>query len=134
MEIVDERIESKSIKDKIFSFDFVKRLKGIKNIRIIAIVFIIAIALIIYSSVSANPSDTAPTSMSDDEIRLSSILSSLDGVGEVESMISMRDGEIVGVLVIAEGGENPLTRLRIIDASASALGVDKSIVSVFSKN
>ncbi len=112
---------------------FIKKIKSIKNIQIILVVFIIAIALIIYSSVmTSNVEDVGV--MNEDEMRLNAILSSIDGVGEVESMITVKDGDIVGVLVIAEGGDNPLIRLRLIDASASALGVDKSIVSVFSKS
>lgn len=130
MNNIDARIND--FKEKINSLEIVRRIKGIKNIRIIVVIFIIAIALIIYSNVSTQSTASSPvTSMTDEEIRLCDILSNLDGVGEVMSMISVRDGEIVGVLIIAQGGENPLTRLRIIEASAAALGVDKSIVSVY---
>ncbi len=109
-----------------------EKIKGIKNIKIIALIFIIAISLIIYSSVAASK-QTEKTFQNEDELRLASILSSIDGAGEVETMISKSSGEIVGVLVIADGASNPLVRLRLLQAASSALGVDSDVVSVLSR-
>lgn len=109
-----------------------EKIKGIKNIKIIALIFIIAITLIIYSSV-ATSKQTEKTFQNEDELRLASILSSIDGAGEVETMISKSSGEIVGVLVIADGASNPLVRLRLLQAASSALGVDSDVVSVLSR-
>ena len=109
-----------------------EKIKGIKNIKIIALIFIIAISLIIYSSV-ATSKQTEKTFQNEDELRLASILSSIDGAGEVETMISKSSGEIVGVLVIADGASNPLVRLRLLQAATSALGVDSDVVSVLSR-
>ena len=109
-----------------------EKIKGIKNIKIIALIFIIAISLIIYSSV-ATSKQTEKTFQNEDELRLASILSSIDGAGEVETMISKSSGEIVGVLVIADGASNPLVRLRLLQAASSALGVDSDVVSVLSR-
>lgn len=109
-----------------------EKIKGIKNIKIIALIFIIAISLIIYSSV-ATSKQTEKTFQNEDEFRLASILSSIDGAGEVETMISKSSGEIVGVLVIADGANNPLVRLRLLQAASSALGVDSDVVSVLSR-
>lgn len=110
-----------------------EKIKGIKNIKIVALIFIIAIALVIYSSVAANKVDAKPTLQNEEETRLASILSSVDGAGEVEVMISKTSGQIVGVLVIASGANNPLVRLRLFEATSSALGVDGSLVSVMSR-
>ena len=109
-----------------------EKIKGIKNIKIIALIFIIAISLIIYSSV-ATSKQTEKTFQNEDELRLASILSSIDGAGEGETMISKSSGEIVGVLVIADGASNPLVRLRLLQAASSALGVDSDVVSVLSR-
>lgn len=109
-----------------------EKIKGIKNIKIIALIFIIAISLIIYSSV-ATSKQTEKIFQNEDELRLASILSSIDGAGEVETMISKSSGEIVGVLVIADGANNPLVRLRLLQAASSALGVDSDVVSVLSR-
>lgn len=112
--------------------DFVKRIKEIKNIKIIVFVFIIAVALIIYSSVTSLSESVSY--MSDDEMRLASILSSVSGAGDVEVMISQKGNEISGVLVLADGANNPLVRLRLVEATSSALGIDYTLVSVMTRN
>ncbi len=117
---------------------FWKKLKGIKNLQIIAVIFIIAVALIIYSTVSASKSGSdAKTAvngvMTSDELRLSSILGNIEGAGRVETMITTQNDVIVGVLVIAEGADSINVRLRLIDAASTALGVSKSIVNVYSR-
>ena len=109
-----------------------EKIKGIKNIKIIVLIFIIAIALIIYSNV-ATTKQSAQTFQNDEETRLSSILSSVEGAGEVETMITKSSGQVVGVLVSAGGANNPLVRLRLLQAASSALGVDSEIVSVMSR-
>ncbi len=111
-----------------------KKLKGTKNIQIVVAIFIIAVALIIYSGVAASKEKkTDQTVMTSEETRLSAILSKVDGAGEVETMISSSDGKIVGVLVLAEGADSISVRIRLLEAAACALGVDKNIVSVYGK-
>lgn len=137
MEVEDKRKDS--VAQRIGNSAIVKKLKSVKNIRIIAVVFIIAIALIIYSSVVATrESKTAfqsqqQTVQSEDEQRLSSILSQIDGAGQVQTMITRTDGQIVGVLVIADGAKNPYVRLKLMQASATALGVSEDVISVLCK-
>lgn len=135
MEVSDER--GAGVVSKIANSSVVKKIKGIKNIRLIAAIFIIAVALLIYSTVAAADSvGTASqteqsASMDDEESRLAAILGGLDGVGEVEVMMTRRDDEIVGVLVLAEGAEDIAVMLRILSATTTAMGVDKDIVDVY---
>ncbi len=135
MEVSDER--GAGVVSKIANSSVVKKIKGIKNIRLIAAIFIIAVALLIYSTVAAADSvGTASqteqsASMDDEESRLAAILGGLDGVGEVEVMMTRRDDEIVGVLVLAEGAEDIAVMLRILSATTTAMGVDKGIVDVY---
>ena len=135
MEVSDER--GAGVVYKIAYSSVVKKIKGIKNIRLIAAIFIIAVALLIYSTVAAADSvGTASqteqsASMDDEESRLAAILGGLDGVGEVEVMMTRRDDEIVGVLVLAEGAEDIAVMLRILSATTTAMGVDKGIVDVY---
>lgn len=138
MDVEDNR--KSGIKDVVRNNSFVKKLRGIKNIQIIVAIFIIAIALIIYSSVSTSlktKSDTATSgissSMSEQEQRLSAILSRIEGAGEVEAMITQNDGEIVGVLITAQGANDITVRLRLLDAAATALGVSKQVINVYSR-
>ncbi len=136
MEVKDER--RSDLFDKVRNSSVLKKIRGIKNIRLIAAIFIIAVALIIYSNVAADRAAAdrtagAPeTSMDSDESRLAGILEGLEGVGRVETMITRgEDDEVVGIIVIAEGAEDIATRLRLLSAVTTAMGVDKQIVNVY---
>ena len=136
MEVKDER--RSDLFDKVRNSSVLKKIRGIKNIRFIAAIFIIAVALIIYSNVAADRAAAdrtagAPeTSMDSDESRLAGILEGLEGVGRVETMITRgEDDEVVGIIVIAEGAEDIATRLRLLSAVTTAMGVDKQIVNVY---
>ena len=135
MEVQDER--KPDVLSKVRNSGIVKKIKGIKNIRIIAAIFIIAVALLIYSSVATGnaartaSSDEQSTEMDEDESRLASILEGLEGVGRVETMITREDDTIVGILVIAEGAEDIAVRLRLLSAVTTAMGVDKQIFNVY---
>lgn len=136
MEVKDER--RSDLFDKVKKSSVLKKIRGIKNIRLIAAIFIIAVALIIYSNVAADRAAAdrtagAPeTSMDSDESRLAGILEGLEGVGRVETMITRgEDDEVVGIIVIAEGAEDIATRLRLLSAVTTAMGVDKQIVNVY---
>lgn len=134
MEVNDERKNSL----KSGGSSLIKKLKGIKNLQIIVVIFIIAIALIIYSTVMTTKNvqsadSSVSTVMTSDEQRLSAILSNIVGAGKVDAMITASDGKITGVLVIADGAKDITVRLRLLDATATALGVSKDIVNVFSR-
>lgn len=136
MEVRDER--KPDVFEKIKGSALLKKIKGIKNIRLIAAIFIIAVALLIYSSVATNNAvrDTSGTesgsSMDSEESRLASVLEGLEGVGRVQTMITRGENdEIVGVIVIAEGAEDIGVRLRLLSAVTTAMGVDKQIVNVY---
>ena len=136
MEVKDER--RSDLFDKVRNSSVLKKIRGIKNIRLIAAIFIIAVALIIYSNVAADraaadrTAGVPETSMDSDESRLAGILEGLEGVGRVETMITRgEDDEVVGIIVIAEGAEDIATRLRLLSAVTTAMGVDKQIVNVY---
>lgn len=136
MEVHDER--KPDVFEKIKGSALLKKIKGIKNIRLIAAIFIIAVALLIYSSVATNNAvrDASGTEsaygMDQEESRLASVLEGLEGVGRVQTMITRGgDDEIVGVIVIAEGAEDIGVRLRLLSAVITAMGVDKQIVNVY---
>ena len=136
MEISDER--KRSLMPRVADSPFIKKLRGVKNIKLIAAAFILAAALLIYSTVAGAVSERrgdAETAavMNDEEQRLAAVLSGIDGAGSVETMISRgTEGEITGVLVIAEGAEDITVMLRLMSAAATALGVDRKLVDVYS--
>lgn len=138
MDVKDER-QNKPF-EKVRTSGIIAKIKGIKNIQIIVAILIIAVALIIYSNVLSNKKspDVSVSSgasvMSDEEIRLASVLKTIDGAGDVSLMITRSGETVVGVIVIADGAKDISVRLRLLDATATALGIDKSIVNVYSKS
>ncbi|MDD4839806.1 MAG: hypothetical protein PHE93_03950 [Clostridia bacterium] len=125
-----------------------KKLKKVKNIEFIACVFILAIALLLYSVVSnanSNISDTTASTTSsesatDIESRLASILSQIDGAGNVSVMVTYCDEvlggdskKISGVIVVASGADDIGVRLELMQAVETALSIDAKLVDVFTK-
>ena len=137
MQVDDMR--KQSLVERIKSNGIVAKLRGVKNIQIIVAILIIAVALIIYSNVLGNKKSSANVStsasvMTDEEMRLASVLKTIDGAGDVSVMITKNGETVVGVIVIAEGAKDISVRLRLLDATATALGIEKSIVNVYSKS
>ena len=128
MEVIDER--KTGIVERLKNQPILKKLLAIKKLKIMVIAIIIALGLIIYSDVSTNESGVV-SNMDQEEIRLASTLSQIEGVGEVQTMITRNGDKISGVLVIAEGAENISVMLKLLDATATVMGVDKSIVEVY---
>ena len=128
MEVIDER--KTGIAERLKNQPILKKLLDIKNLKIMVIAIIIALGLIIYSDVSTNESGVV-SNMDQEEIRLASTLSQIEGVGEVQTMITRNGDEISGVLVIAEGAENISVMLKLLDATSTVMGVDKSVIEVY---
>ncbi|MCQ2602423.1 MAG: hypothetical protein MJ193_00705 [Clostridia bacterium] len=114
-----------------------EKVAKIKNIKLLVILFIIAIALLIYSTIKEKTAKTAmmvasvETTMDADETRLANILESIKNAGEVKTIITQKDGNIVGVVIVAEGADDIAVRIKLIDATATALGIDKNIINVY---
>lgn len=66
------------------------------------------------------------------------ILSHIEGVGDVNIMMSLssekeNEGSIESVLVVADGGNNPVVCEKIVRALRVALGVDAHKIEVFER-
>ena len=112
--------------------DYVKKSK-----KIIIVVLLIAILIgtvyIIDKGRGSNASSVAANSgKSETELRLKSILSSIDGVGSTDVMITEDEGEIIGVVIVCEGADNLMTRSNILNAVSTVLNVDKKIIAIYS--
>ena len=128
MEVVDKR--KQGIVERVKNHPLSRKIMAVKNLRIMVVAIIIAVGLIIYSDIGMTET-TQTSTMDEEEIRLATVLSNIDGVGEVKTMITRNGSEISGVLVIAEGAENISVMLKLLDATATVMGVDKSIVEVY---
>lgn len=129
MEVVDNR--RTSVLDKIKDNPFVKKVFRSKKLRLVISAIIIALVLIIYSGVSEKKTEETSAVMDEEETRLSKVLSSIEGAGQVEVMIVREDGVVTGVLVVAEGAKDIGVMLKLLDATSTVMGVDKSVVEVY---
>ena len=134
---------------------------------ILAIIVIIALYNAFYKNKEEVATDGNVDYTSELEKKLVSVLSHIDGVGEVRVMINLADEgetviayetvekpdgtivttpvlvnggvvileqklpEISGVLIVAEGADNLAVRFNLIDAAASVLNINKSIIKVY---
>ena len=72
-------------------------------------------------------------SSSDTEKRLAAILADIDGVGEVEVMLSdTEDGE-KGVVIVCEGANDIRVLISVREAAATALGIQQKNVKIYLK-
>lgn len=112
--------------------DYVK-----KNRKIIIVVLLIAVLIgtvyIIDKGKNSHTSATYGTSAkSETELKLKGILSSIDGVGNTDVMITENEGKIIGVVIVCEGANNLMTRSNILNAVSTVLNIDKKIIAIYS--
>ena len=167
-----------------------QKLKSIKNFEIILCVIIIAVVLLIYFSTDTktDKQDDSPETVSKDSVkltenleeRLSEILKQIEGVGEVNVLITYattevpviadsvnshqtttsgdnsqtttttnsstpiisnqdiiviqeKMPEILGVIVVADGADNIKTKLKILTAVSTALGINGNSIQIFTR-
>lgn len=68
------------------------------------------------------------------ESSLSSILSQVEGVGDVDVKVEYdKEEQVIGVMVAAEGGNYPLVKKNIIDGVSTLYNIPKSKVAVLGK-
>ena len=111
--------------------DYVK-----KNKKIIIVVLLLAILIgtvyIIDKGKTNSSSAVSNSAKSATEVKLTEILSSIDGVGKTDVMITEEEGKIVGVVIVCEGADNLMTRSDILNAVSTALNIDKKIIAIYS--
>lgn len=113
------------------AIDYVK-----KNKKIIIVVALLALLIGTVYVIDAGKKRTSSSSVnvvkSDAESKLTRILSSIEGVGNTDVMITENEREIIGVVIVCEGADNLMTRSNILNAVSTALNIDKKIIAIYS--
>ncbi len=111
--------------------DYVK-----ENKKIIIVVLLIAILIgavyFINKSTKSSEVSNINTKKSETEVKLIGILSSIEGVGATDVMVSENDGKIVGVVIVCDGANSIMTRSNILNAVSTALNIQKNIIAIYS--
>lgn len=131
--------------------NFAKKCKNIKGFEIICALVIAVIAIGIYFSVNAvntRREDSPTVSAGDGKIvtSIKNLLSQIDGVGECDVLVTYKptDGEntadgmdatdnVQGVVVVAQGGQDVLVRIKIINALCTLLNIQADDIQIFEK-
>lgn len=130
--------------------EIVEKCRKIKGFEIICALVIAAVAICVYFSVNAmtdkDKSTSTSTSQKQDGLigEVKSILSSIDGVGECEVLITYKYGSeeidvgslnstdnIQGVVVVAQGGQDIYTRIKITNALCTLLKIEANNIQIF---
>lgn len=115
-----------------------------KSNTVIYIVLAVGILMLVFANSSKHSAPYVKTDAVTETYSLSSetenILSEIDGVGEVSVMLSVSSDDnknntesIQSVLVVADGGNDPVVREKIVRAIRVALGVDAHKIEVFER-
>ncbi|MDE6275792.1 MAG: hypothetical protein K2M75_04565 [Clostridia bacterium] len=127
----------------------VEKCKKIKGFEIICALVIAVIAVCIYFSVNAitkGSTKSQPAVQKQNGLvgEIQDILSDIDGVGECQVLITYKAGQdtqevdslnstdnIQGVVVVARGGNDVLTRIKIVNALCTLLKIDANNIQIF---
>ena len=97
-------------------------------ILLIALLLVFAVYRVFFKSEKTAAAVYEATAL---EERLSRILSKIDGVGDTSVMVQEEDGRAVSAVIVFRGADSILTRIRVIDAAAGALGIAKESILVY---
>ena len=116
---------------------FFQKIKSIKNIEIY-VALILALVVIIFVFAGGGTKNASKTEEDDTYIgqmehKICSVIQKIAGCGKAEVVISYSGDEenVVGVVVVAEGANDPIIRFKIVEVVVTLLDVDSSNVQVF---
>lgn len=123
-----------------------------RNNRIMIVISIIGVVIVLLSGVADNEGSNEKNDTlycQGEEERLSEILQKIEGAGDVDVMITYeekeKDGGLgygdteyqsipKGVIVVAEGADDPKLRNSLKEAATAVMGVGANRVCVYKKN
>lgn len=103
------------------------------------LLIVLSVSAIVFLTISLMTDSGHKRQISDDnestEDMLCSILSDIEGVGDVSVMIDYDDKDnVTGVIVTCQGGDSSTARNNVVKGVSSLFNIPVSNVTVFSKN
>ena len=112
----------------------VEYLKENKNILIVGVLILILILAVALINSGGGGSVSSDSLKSQEELKLTRILSELEGVGDAEVMITSDGDGVKGVVIICEGAENIMVKSSILNVVSTALNIDKNNIAIYAMN
>lgn len=107
-----------------------------KKVIIVVVLIIVLVGTIYFINKfqdGGGSSSVSGSAKSATEIKLTGILSSIDGVGSTDVMINEGEEGILGVVIVCDGANNIMTKNDILNAVSTALSIDKSLIAIYSR-
>ena len=92
-----------------------------------------ALLLAVVLCLSLGMADSHAPAQTDDEARLSRVLSAMAGAGTVDVAVYYDDALPCGAVIVADGAGDAAVRIRLADAVTTLLGLDISRVAVYER-
>lgn len=103
-------------------------LKGARKLEWVLVLILVAIAVVILME-QGNTSDSIA---SEDELRLEKLLLQIDGCGRVSVLLSGKEGEYTGCVVVAEGADDVHIFLKLQRAIQTATNIPVENIEIIS--
>ncbi len=116
--------------------DAIKKGKNLPGIKLFCVLLIAGVALLVAGKFFTTPKNDTPTGknsvFTEQEEKIAGILSEIDGVGEVQVMITTKD-KTSSVLVVAKNADDPATRIKIRQAVRTIVQTDDKNIKIIKK-
>jgi hypothetical protein len=114
----------------------VKKLWQNKTFRIVlilavALLLLLAVWLVFFPTSTYSQSTAGGYQPTTQETRLSKLLTEIEGVGKTTVMIGEENGVPKSAIVVFQGEDGFLTRMRVIEVTATALNISPTDVLVY---
>ena len=92
-----------------------------------------ALLLVVALCLALGTAESGRTAQTDEEARLSRVLSAMAGAGTVDVAVYYDDAIPCGAVVVADGAGDAAVRIRLAGAITTLLGLDASRVAVYER-
>ena len=112
----------------------IKKAAHLPGIKLFCLLFIAGVALLVGSkyfdkTASVSSTEKSAVTYTEQEEKLAGILSQIDGVGEVQVMITTKD-KTSSVLIVAANADDPAIRLKIRQAVRTIVQTDNNNIKI----
>ena len=110
---------------------FMETLRGARRLELFILMILLSVLGLALLNGACHNDDSGKAP---DEVRLEQLLEHIDGVGDVDVMISMdEDGRPIGAAVVADGLDDIGVRLEIQSAIRALLDIDLNRIRIIGK-
>lgn len=92
-----------------------------------------ALALVVVLCLALGTADHGTAARTDEEARLSRVLSAMAGAGTVDVAVYYDDAVPCGAVIVADGAGDAAVRIRLASAVTTLLGLDLNRVAVYER-